>query len=144
MSMQLFLLPFLFSGYFVLLMLVLSVLFLVDVISLPLRFFMLPSSRCIDASMLYWMLASPLSPSFLDSYSLIISRRPYASSWVFLYSGPFVEVLLWSTLRIVRSILRRGQPRYLSLWWDFCHVFWFRVVFSFSWGILFFIFFHHQ
>ena len=62
--------------------------------------------------------------------------RPYASSWVFLFSGPFVEFLLWSILRIVPSILRVGQLRYLSLWWDFCYVLWFRVVFSFSWCIL--------
>ena len=35
----------------------------------------------------------------------------------------------------------RGQPRYLSLKWDFSYVVWFRVVFSFSWGILFHFFF---
>ena len=66
--------------------------------------------------------------------------RPYASSWVFLFSGSFIEVFLSSTLRMVPSILRGGQLRYLSLWWDFCYVVWFRVVLSFSW-ICFFIFY---
>ena len=39
----------------------------------------------------------------------------------FLISGPFVEVLLWFTLRIVPSILQGGQPRYLSPWWNFLY-----------------------
>ena len=41
--------------------------------------------------------------------------RPYVSSWVFLSSAPFDEVLLRSTLRMVPSILRRGQYGYLYL-----------------------------
>ena len=60
--------------------------------------------------------------------------RPFASTWVFLFSGPFTEVLFSSTLRMVLSNLREGEPRYLSLWWDFCYVVWFRVVFSSSWA----------
>ena len=44
-----------------------------------------------------------------------ISRMPYAWSLVFLFSGPFVWVFLCSTSRIVTSILRRRQPRYLLL-----------------------------
>ena len=48
-----------------------------------------------------------------------INVRLYASLWVFLFSGPLVGVLLWSTLRMIPSILRGVQPRYLSLWWDF-------------------------
>ena len=35
---------------------------------------------------------------------------PYAWSLVFLSFGPFPKVLLWSTSRIVPSILQRGQP----------------------------------
>ena len=50
----------------------------------------------------------------------------------------FFEVLFWSPSGMVLVILRRGQPRYLSLWWDFCYIVWFREVFSFSCGILFF------
>ena len=45
-------------------------LFLVAVLLL---FFMLFSSRRIDASMLYSMLVTPLPASFLDIYSLFIS-----------------------------------------------------------------------
>ena len=58
--------------------------------------------------------------------------RPDASSIVLLFSVPFVEVLLWYTLRMVLSILRGGQPRCLSLWWDFYNVVLVWVVFSFS------------
>ena len=43
---------------------------------------------------------------------------------------------------MVPSIYWEWQPRCLSLWWDFCNVVWFRVVFSFSWGILFYFFFN--
>ena len=39
------------------------------------------------------------------------------------------------------SIFRRGQPRCLSVWWDFCYTVWFRVVFSFSWFFFFNFFF---
>ena len=41
--------------------------------------------------------------------------RPYTSSWVFLLPCPFVEVLLWSSLRMVSSILQGWMPIYLSL-----------------------------
>ena len=47
----------------------LSVSFLVAVISPSARFSMKSLSRCIDASMLSSMLASPLSTSFLDNNS---------------------------------------------------------------------------
>ena len=67
--------------------------------------------------------------------------RPYASSWVFLFFGSFVEVLPSTTLRMVPSILRGWQPRCLSIWWDFCSIVWLRVIFSFSRDILFIIFF---
>ena len=59
--------------------------------------------------------------------------RPFASSWVFLFSSPFVEVLT-STLKMVPSILRGGQFSYLSPW---CYLAWFPAVFSFSWSIIF-------
>ena len=41
--------------------------------------------------------------------------RSYTSSLVFLFSGPFVEVLPSSTLRMVLRILQEGPPRCLSL-----------------------------
>ena len=62
--------------------------------------------------------------------------RLYASSWVFLFTGPFVEFLLLFTLRIVLSILQEEQLKFLSLWWDF-YVVWFWEVFLFSLGFLF-------
>ena len=69
--------------------------------------------------------------------------RPYSSSWVFLFSNPFIKVLLTSTLRIVPSILREGQSRYLSVWWKFCYVLWFRVVFRFP-GVFFYFSFIYE
>ena len=62
--------------------------------------------------------------------------RPYTSSWIFFFCI-FVEVLILYILRMVPSILRGEQPKYLSLWWDFFYIVWLSVVFSFSWDILF-------
>ena len=61
---------FCFLVIFVLLMLVLSVLFLVAVISLPPPFFIWSSRRCINALTSSWILASPLPPSFLCTVCL--------------------------------------------------------------------------
>ena len=47
--------------------------------------------------------------------------RVYTLLGVFLFSAPFVDVLPLSTLKMISSILRGGQPRCLSLWWDFCN-----------------------
>ena len=106
-----------FPSYFcflvVLLILVLFVLFLVDVISLPLFFFMclrvvLSMYRrylqCRRVLFLFLFLTH--TPSLCHLWYI----RPYASSRVFLFSGPFEEFLLSSTLRIVLSILQEGQP----------------------------------
>ena len=84
-------LTFVFSSYFCFLAIVVQfivlfylLLFIVTVISLHLLFFIKYSRRCIDVSMLSSILASPLPPSSLDTYSLSISSlwdgRPYASS----------------------------------------------------------------
>ena len=68
-----------FSSHFyflvivILLSIVLSVSFLMAVISPPLCFSTLSSCHCIDMSRLSSMLANPLSPSFLDTYSLSTS-----------------------------------------------------------------------
>ena len=64
---------FLIFFFFVLLMLVLSVLFLVAVISLPLGFLKVISSLCIYASTLSWMRGSPLLLSILGKYILSTS-----------------------------------------------------------------------
>ena len=115
MSIQLFFFPFFVLWLFLFWWcFALSVLFLVVVISLRPRFFMLSSSRCIDASMLSWMLTSPLHPSFFLTHTVSLHHiskvRPYASSWVFLFSSPLVEVLLLSISRMVPSILREDSP----------------------------------
>ena len=132
-------LPIFFLVIFVLLILFFVWIFVVVVISLSSCIFMLSSSRCIDSSMLSWMLASHLSP-FLDTYSLCTSSLRYKALCIygrFLLPGPFVGVLFCFILRIVPSILRGRQPRYLSLSWNFCYVVTFQIVFSFSWDILF-------
>ena len=98
----------------------------------------------MEVSMWTSMLASRLPPSFLDNIICLYHLwdvRPYALSWVFLFSEAFAGVLPSSTSRMVSSILWGGQPRCLSLWCDFCNIVWFWVVFSFSCGILFNFFF---
>ena len=71
--METFFFLFCFLVIFVLLFLVLPVLFLVTMISLPLRFSTSSSTPCIDASTLSSMRASPPLPSFVDTYSLSTS-----------------------------------------------------------------------
>ena len=93
------------------------------------------------------MLASPLHPSFLDTYSLSMSSlgcKAFCIVIIFLFSGPFVEVLPSSILRIVPIIFQQVQTRCLFLCWDFYHIFWFQIVFSISWETLLknFLFFH--
>ena len=124
--------------------LVLSALYLVAVINLPPHFFIVqflsmhqPCLECWEVLFLILFLTHTLYLRYLGDV------RPDASPWVFLFSCPFVRVLPWSILRMVPNILGGGQPRYLSFWWDFCYVVWFRVVFLFSWGILFFSFLFH-
>ena len=85
-------------------------------------------------------MVSLLPPSFLDAHNLSTSSLGCTALWIFLFSDPFIGVLVLSTLRMVLSILRGRQPRYLSFWWDFCYIVWFWAVLSFSWSILFFFF----
>ena len=66
-------LPFCFLVIFILFVRVLSVLFLVAVISLSQCFSLLYSSRCIDATTLSSILVRPLPFSFLDIYRLSMS-----------------------------------------------------------------------
>ena len=63
-------LPIFVFWFFFQLMLVFSALFPVSVISLHPHFFSLVFNRCFHASMLSWMLATLLLPSFLDTYSM--------------------------------------------------------------------------
>ena len=92
-----------------------TVSFLVAVISLSLFLLILYLSLCIDVFRLSLMLASPIPPSFLDTYIVYLCHltdvSPYASSLVFLFSGLLVKVLAW----FISSILQGGQTRFLSL-----------------------------
>ena len=125
-------------------MVVWSVLFLVAVISLPPCFLwniqVVFMHRCYLECWRAFFLLLFLTHTVCQRH--LWGVRPYALSLVFLFSDLIVEVLLSSILRMVPSILRKGQPWYLSLWWDFHYVVWFRVVFSFSWVIIFYFFFH--
>ena len=139
MSKQLFLFPFLFSGYFY--SVNACVVYIVSVLcyqSSSALFYVVFCSlnRCIDVI----LNASESFSSFFSWHIHSVYVIPgikglNASPWVSLFSSPFVEILLTFTSRMVPSILWEGQPRYLSLWWDFCHVVCFRVVFTFSRGI---------
>ena len=85
-------------------------------IGFSLLFFMYSSNICIDASTLSSILANPLPPSFLDTYSLChLSDVTAYASLVFLSSGQLFEVLPSSTSRMVPSILLGGQRRCLTL-----------------------------
>ena len=101
----------------VLWILVLSLLFLLGVISHSLFFSRQPLNHCTNAS----TVSSVLQVFFLLFLTHIACQRhlknvrPCASSWLFLFPGLFVEVLPLSTLRMVPSILRGDQPGHLSL-----------------------------
>ena len=126
----------------VLLIIVLSALFLVTVISVSLLFLchlcvlILKHPRYLQC----WRVHSLffLTPT-VRHLSVV---RSYALSLAFLSSDPVVWVLPSSILRMVPSILQGGQPRCLSLWWDFNYRIWFREVFLFFWDTLFIFFFH--
>ena len=45
---------------------------------------------------------------------------------------------------MVPRISREEQPKCLFPWWNFCYTVWFRIVFAFSWSILFWLFFFHH
>ena len=59
---------------------------------------------------IFWL--DSIHPSiFKSSFPLhFLDKIPYASSWVFLFSGPFVKVLLSSTLKMISSSLWRDSP----------------------------------
>ena len=79
--------------------------------------------------MLSWILSSPL---FLMHTVCVVM------SFLVLWS------IYWnsSLLHFKKSpkYLMKGQPGYLFVWWDFCYVIWFWIVFSFSRGFIFFFF----
>ena len=124
-------------------MLLLPVLCLVAVIKLNLRF--LYSLRVVVS--MHWRYLKCCQVILLLLFLTVFvclrhlwNVRSYVSSWVFLFYHSFVEVSPSSTLWMVLSILRRGQPRCLHLWWDFWYVVWFQVVLL---RVFFFSFFFH-
>ena len=142
MSIQLFSSNFYFLIYF-LLMLVLSLLFMAVVISLPSGLFIYSFRSWINSILNADKFSSFF---FFDTCSQWTSSLRYKTLYIvisFFFSDPFVEILLSFILKMVPSILGGEQPRYLSLWWDFCYVVWFQTVFLFSWGHLFIFFFFH-
>ena len=136
----------LFSGYLCSVDIWLVWLFLVAVISFPPRFLLWSSSCCIDASSLSWTLVSRVSPSFFDTYILSTSSlgcRAICIVISFLVLWSICLGFLWSTSRMAPSILWGRQPKYLSLLWDFCYVFFFFVLSCFfvllKYSFLFFL-----
>ena len=104
--------PFVFSCccfFLVQLILVLSVLFLMSVISLPLRLSMKSSSRFIDASTLFSMLVSPLPPPFLGTYGLSTPSLGCNTLCIVL-SFLVLRYICWSSSldHLVPCILRGG------------------------------------
>ena len=66
----------------------------------------------------------------VSMHQCYVQYRWFLFDIILLFSGSFVEVVFWSALRIVSSIIQR----FLSLWWDYCYIVCFRVVFLFSWS----------
>ena len=120
----------------VILLILLSVSFLVAVISPSLCFSMSSSSRCIDASTPSLMLASPLPPSFhsLSTSSLGCNAECMVISFL----------LNWSICLSSSLVHFKKSPEYLTrttvqlfiLLINFCYIVLSRVAFWFSWNIL--------
>ena len=110
-----------------------SSLLIIFVISSCVTFVGFPStfSKCCFHRCFYsWLVAFSLAfallflllTSFTVCYAIVdclsstvyISHGTYASSWVFLFSGPIIYVFLWSTWRIP-SIWQGGMPRCFPL-----------------------------
>ena len=130
MSIHLFFFPFLFSGYFCSVGICVVCIDSSGCNQFSSALFCVMFSllhRCIDAifSVLFLLIFLTHTVCLRHLWDV----RPYVSSLVFLFSRPFVEVLLSTDVRMVPSILRRGQLRYLSLCWDFLNVVFFRAVF---------------
>ena len=100
---------FCFLVFVILLSIVLSVLFLMAVISPLSCFSMLSSSRCMDVSTLFSVLANPLSPSFLGTYSLSTSSLGCNALCMFVSF-----LVLWSIYLSSSLVHLRKGPEYLT------------------------------
>ena len=104
-----------FSSHFcflvisILLILVSSVLFLVDVSSIPPRFSMSSSSRCTSASTLSSMLVSPLPPSFIENYCRSTPSLRCKALCIFISFLVFLSICLKFSL-----VHYNNGPEYLS------------------------------
>ena len=104
-----------FSSHFcfivivILLSIVLSVLFLMAVISPGSSFSMLSSSCCMDVLTLSLMLASPLPPSFFGTYSLSTSSQGCNAFFIVISF-----LLLWSICLSSFLVYLRKGPEYLT------------------------------
>ena len=128
---------FCFLVIFALLMLMLSILFLVAVINL------FPHFYCIlrvDSSTISWMLVTALPPSFLGTYSLFTSSLGCKALCIVVSF-----LVLWSICWSFYLVHFKNGPLYLkketTLWWNFCSIVCFRVVFLFFWDTHFWWFF---
>ena len=83
------------------------------------------------------LLASFLPPSFLDTYSQSTSSLSCKALCIVM-NFLVLRFICWSSSLVHfkngPEYLTRGQPRYLSLWWNSCYIIWFWVAFLFSWG----------
>ena len=134
---------FFFLVIFVLIMLVLSVLFLMAIISLPLHFFMWSSRHCINASMHSWMLTSPLT-SFLGTYSLSMSSLGCKALCIVMSFLVFWFICWSSSLAHFKNgpvYITRGTTHVFIPLIRFFYVLWFWVIFSFSSFFIFYFIF---
>ena len=68
----------------------------------------------------HWQTLNPTGQLAVTKYNVSNLSMSSLGCKALYISGSFVEVLLLSTLRMVLSILWKGQHRCLSLWWNFC------------------------
>ena len=110
---------FCFLVFVILLSIVLSVLFLMAVISPLSCFSMWSSSRCMDVSTLSSMLASPLPPSFLGTYCLSTSSLGCNALCMVISFLVLLSICLSSSLVHLRKgpeYLTRGTAQVFILW----------------------------
>ena len=91
------------------------------------------------------MLASPLPPSFLDSYNLSITSFGCKALCIFIRFLVLCYIWWSSSLILFKNdtgYLTSGTAEVLIPLMFLCYIVWFYAVFSFSWGTLFCFFFH--
>ena len=123
----------------------LPVLFLVVVIILPSHFFYVVFRslyQCVDPIFNAGKSSSLFSGNIQVTLGHFWDVMPYASSWIFLFSGQFHRLLLLVHSMNHPEHLTMWTAHVFTLWWEFSHIVWFRVVLSLSWRILLYFFFY--